>query len=517
MGNSTGNANKKSTKTSPTDKKERYRNKRKEGTGNMGIITVQLEEINQKVLAKEGRLNRYRQRVKQYRKNRTFQNNERKFYKQLGGSDTKTYQKPNIKETERFWTKIWQPRKQRKRWMDKQYHKRTRGTWRRPRNGNTRRLTQNNIKKNIKLESTSAWWNTWILVQEIHLHSRQSSTRNEQMLTRRLSTWMDDQRKDYINPKGPEQRNCSKQLQTHNPPTNDVENINSKNKGKDLLLANKPRIVPWRTERMPQRIQRHSGITLCRSTHPKWEQDKTEKSRYGLDWLRKGIWYGPTKQDTTQSQNVQNITRSHKLHRTDHDNLKNRPDNRRKKHNWNKDPKMHFPRRCTITLTIHNSHDATEPHSQKRRSRIHTQQIRREDQPPDVHGWHKIICKKSKRIGNSYTHRHNIQPGHRNGIWHRKMCMLVMKSGKRHMTDGIELPNQDRIRTLEEKESYKYLGILEADTIKQVQMKDMIRKENAKTTRDKNLQQKPHQRNKYLGCGPCQILGTLSQVDQRGT
>ena len=41
-----------------------------------GKITVQLEKINQKALAKEGRLKRYRQRVKQYRQNRTFQNNE---------------------------------------------------------------------------------------------------------------------------------------------------------------------------------------------------------------------------------------------------------------------------------------------------------------------------------------------------------------------------------------------------------------------------------------------------------
>ena len=57
-----------------------------------------------------------------------------------------------------------------------------------------------------------------------------------------------------------------------------------------------------------------------------------------------------------------------------------------------------------------------------------------------------------------------------------KCALLVMKSGKRHMTDGIELQNHDRIRTLEEKETYKYLGILEADTIKQVQMKDTIRK-----------------------------------------
>ena len=74
-------------------------------------ITVQPEEINKKALAKKGRLKRYRQRVKQYRQNRIFQNNERKFYQQLEGSDTKTYQQPDAKETERFWTKIWQPKK----------------------------------------------------------------------------------------------------------------------------------------------------------------------------------------------------------------------------------------------------------------------------------------------------------------------------------------------------------------------------------------------------------------------
>ena len=85
-----------------------------------------------------------------------------------------------------------------------------------------------------------------------------------------------------------------------------------------------------------------------------------------------------------------------------------------------------------------------------------------------------------------------------------KCALLVRKSGKLHMTDGMELPNHDKIRTLGENETYKYLGILEADTIKQVQMKDKIKKriyqENEKTTRDKTFQQKPHQRNKYLGC-----------------
>ena len=64
------------------------------------------------------------------------------------------------------------------------------------------------------------------------------------MPSRSTRTWLDDQRNDHIDPEGPNQRNPSKQLQTHNLPTDDVENINSTNKGKDLLLANKPRIVP---------------------------------------------------------------------------------------------------------------------------------------------------------------------------------------------------------------------------------------------------------------------------------
>ena len=64
-----------------------------------------------------------------------------------------------------------------------------------------------------------------------------------------------------------------------------------------------------------------------------------------------------------------------------------------------------------------------------------------------------------------------------------KCAMLVMKSGKRHMTDGMELPNHDKIRTLEENETYKYFSILEADTIKQVEMKDKIQKEYLRRTR----------------------------------
>ena len=64
-----------------------------------------------------------------------------------------------------------------------------------------------------------------------------------------------------------------------------------------------------------------------------------------------------------------------------------------------------------------------------------------------------------------------------------KCALFVVKSGKRHQTDGRELSNQDKIRTLAENETYKYLRNLEADTIKQVDMKDKIQKEYLIRTR----------------------------------
>ena len=39
---------------------------------------------------------------------------------------------------------------------------------------------------------------------------------------------MDDKRKDHTDPKRPARRNRLQQLQTHNVPTNDMENTNGK-------------------------------------------------------------------------------------------------------------------------------------------------------------------------------------------------------------------------------------------------------------------------------------------------
>ena len=46
--------------------------------------------------------------------------------------------------------------------------------------------------------------------------------------------------------------------------------------------------------------------------------------------------------------------------------------------------------------------------------------------------------------------------------------MFIMRSCKSNKTEGIELLNQERVRTLREKETHNYLGILEEDTIKQI-------------------------------------------------
>ena len=57
-----------------------------------------------------------------------------------------------------------------------------------------------------------------------------------------------------------------------------------------------------------------------------------------------------------------------------------------------------------------------------------------------------------------------------------RYAMLIIKYWKRESAERKELSNQKSIKILGEEEKYKYLGILEADTIKQAEMKETIRK-----------------------------------------
>ena len=130
-----------------------------------------------------------------------------------------------------------------------------------------------------------------------------------------LSEWRDAEKKqtkektDLI-----QKMNCPQHLQTHNMLTDDGENTNGTNKGGDLLFANKPQIVPWGTERIPQGTQINRKAILHWSILLQGEQNETKKSSYGLDWRQKDKWYCPVKLDNKQPQKLQDIRRSYKIY-----------------------------------------------------------------------------------------------------------------------------------------------------------------------------------------------------------
>ena len=104
---------------------------------------------------------------------------------------------------------------------------------------------------------------------------------------------MDDQKKDHIDLERTSQKNSPKQIQTQNLPSYDVENINSTNKRIDLLLSNKPWIIPWGRERMPQMMQRHRRATLHRSAHPHRERARPDGKIYLWIQYKKAYYIVP--------------------------------------------------------------------------------------------------------------------------------------------------------------------------------------------------------------------------------
>ena len=98
-------------------------------------------------------------------------------------------------------------------------------------------------------------------------------------------------------------------------------------------------------------------------------------------------------------------------------------------------------------------------------------------------------------------------------IWFRKMCQAH--------TEKCKMAR--KIRTLGEKEIYKSLGMLEADTIKQVEIKKRpqkkkarISQKNEKSSQYQTPSSESHQREKYVGYTPV-ILVTILHVDEGRT
>ena len=76
--------------------------------------------------------------------------------------------------------------------------------------------------------------------------------------------------------------------------------------------------------------------------------------------------------------------------------------------------------------------------------------------------------------------REDTQSEYRDGIWHKKMCPVNNEkwkttNGRKNRTSKSRKKKKKK-RTLGEKENYNYLEILEADTVKQAEMKENIKK-----------------------------------------
>ena len=87
--------------------------------------------------------------------------------------------------------------------------------------------------------------------------------------------------------------------------------------------------------------------------------------------------------------------------------------------------------------------------------RIQIYKIARKYQSPNVHRRYKTVLQKLKRIGNPHKGSENIQSGHQNGIRHRKIQMLIIKSGKgkRHITENKNAWRKGNIEILRKIES----------------------------------------------------------------
>ena len=65
------------------------------------------EELKQRVTAKAAQIKRYTDRIKQYRQNRMFQDNQRRFYDEIDREGTQSNIIPDAEESKKFWGNIW--------------------------------------------------------------------------------------------------------------------------------------------------------------------------------------------------------------------------------------------------------------------------------------------------------------------------------------------------------------------------------------------------------------------------
>ena len=72
-----------------------------------GIETV-TEEPQQRIVALAAPMERYTNRVKQYRQNKLFETNQRRLYQELNGENTSETVATDAEQSKEFWSRIWE-------------------------------------------------------------------------------------------------------------------------------------------------------------------------------------------------------------------------------------------------------------------------------------------------------------------------------------------------------------------------------------------------------------------------
>ena len=144
--------------------------------------------------------------------------------------------------------------------------------------------------------------------------------------------------------------------------------------------------------------------------------------------------------DNKLSQDVQDIWRSHKLYWWNHKNFENGTDIRRKKLCCSKGPEKHIPVRCAFTISICNSMIPLK--LSKLQEKI-------------KHLMYMDGIKLFSKNKENWKLIHAVRIYCRGIVMEfciEKCSVIIMKSTERHMRGAMELPNQEKPRTLGETE-----------------------------------------------------------------
>ena len=232
----------------------------------------------------------------------------------MGGDDNKTYQQPDAKETQRFWTKIIATKKHNKKgeWISNI----TRGL-EELEEGPKAEIHTDLLKTTLKKYQTGK---RQAMMEYMISGSRLALEMNKCLRRAHVPEWMTKGRSTLI------QENPNKGTTSNN-----YRLITCLAMMWKILTAQITEEIYYSLTSRGLFHDEQKGC--CKGSRSTTEllyidqhilnESKTrrKKSSYGLNWLQKGIWYGSAELDNKRPQNVQNITWSHKPYYQNHENL----------------------------------------------------------------------------------------------------------------------------------------------------------------------------------------------------